>query len=745
MFFNLSAWVFIFIIPAITMKSFAEEKNTETLELLFTLPISKKNIILEKFIGYFLILFVIIIFTLIYVFSIYQLGFPKGNLDIASTFGSYIGLLFLLSTFISIGIFSSSIANKQMTAFFIGVFLCFFIFYGIDALSSYNILGSYDFLLKQFGLKYHYLSISRGVLDTRDLAYFLIIICSFLWFTQITISIKKDLKKNGIILGILILFGIASNYFYTRIDLTEDKRYSISYTTKVILDDLEEVLKIKVYLDGDFPSGFKRLSNETKTLIEEYQFYNPNISFDFINPLDLEKIDRDKLYKSFREKRLQPTRLQVEKNGEFNTKLIFPYAKLIYKNKSSFINLLSTQRNIPKEEQLNNSIQTLEYKISNAINFLTKKNKLKVAFSTGHKEAEDIYLMDAIYTLSKDYEVSKIDITIKDTNYINNKFKLLLMQDILIIAKPRSKFNSKEKYLIDQYIMNGGKVIWALDFVYAETKGIENNGKTIAMPIDLNLTDLLFKYGIRINPNIIQDSYCGEIVVQTGEIAGNPQYEKRPWIYYPLLISNPNNPVVKNLELIRVKYPSGIEILRKNKNKITPILRTSPHTRELGVPREISLKEIKLWDKNIFKQKFHTIGVFVEGHFSSAYKNRVKPFDIKNNINTSKEFGKMVIFSDGDIFLNEIKNGNYLPLNIDKWTGKEFGNKNLLENIISYLSNSTDIIELRNKKFKLRLLDKKRVLKEKNKWRVINILIPILILILFGITFNFIKRKKYGK
>lgn len=747
-FFSISAWIFVFIVPAITMKSFAEEKNTGTIEHLLTLPIKKYSIVIQKFLGYLFIILVILIFTSVYSFSIYHLGFPKGNLDIASIVGSYLGLILLVSIFVSIGLFTSVISNKQTTAFFIGVFLCFFIFFGLDALASYSLLGKLDFYIKLIGLNYHYESISKGVLDTRDLSYFLVLIVFFCFLTVIIIERVRNKRKYITFISIFIFSIIFFNKFYLRVDLTEDKRYSISETTRNILDsvDSEDKIKIKVYLEGNnFPAGFRRFRNEIKLLLEEYKFYNSNLSFEFIDPFSLEKSNQDTLFRYFSKKRLQPTRLQVEKDNERSTKMIFPYAEIFYKEKSNIINLLSTQTNIPKEEQLNNSIQTLEYKFSNAINFLIKKNKIKITFSEGHGEPIDLLLMDAMYTLSSTYQVSRLDLTIRDEKLIPVKQKYLFNNDILIIIKPLTKFNSNEKYLIDQYIMKGGKVIWALDFVHAETSEIENNGKFMAMPIDLNLTDMLFKYGLRVEPKLIQDSHCGEILVQSGEISGNPQYEKMPWIYYPVMVTNPKNPVVKDIELIRAKYPSYIEILNNHNNNVTVILKTSPFTRVLGVPREISLDEIKLWNKDIFNNKSYNIGVFLEGRFSSAYKNRVKPFEIENSIDSSDIYNKMVVFSDGDLFINEVKSGSYIPLNVDKWTGREFGNKDLLENVVSYLTNEEGIISLRNKKIKLRLLDRLKISKEKNKWRVINIGFPIVILFILNFGFSFYRKKKYTK
>jgi ABC-2 type transport system permease protein len=349
-FFFLAPWLFLFLIPAITMKSFADELNSGTIELLKTKPISDWQIIMGKFWASLLLVVVALIPTFTYVYTIYQLGQPIGNIDFGSTIGSYMGLLFLAATYTAIGLFTSTLSKNQIVAFIISVFITFFLYYGFDAIS--NSLGN-DLTIKKMGINEHFKSISRGVIDTRDLLYFLSVTVFFLYLTKMRLDNDKKIKNSIILIAGLLLLNSVNQSIYKRIDLTADQRYTLSKTTKNIVSKVEKHLFITVYLEGDFPSEFRRLQAETRQYIEELAAENSNIKINFEAP----DHQREALVK----RGILPSQLTVEEEGKLSEAIIFPWAEISYGNKSSIVSLLPNTILASQDEQLQKAIENLEY------------------------------------------------------------------------------------------------------------------------------------------------------------------------------------------------------------------------------------------------------------------------------------------------------------------------------------------------------------------------------------------------
>ena len=547
-------------------------------------------------------------------------------------------------------------------------------------------------------------------------------------------NIGNTYIKILLVVVVLIILNIIGNSFYKRYDLTKDKRYTLSNATKEIVNKIDEPLTIKVYLQGDFPTEFKRIQLETNQFLEELNALNDNIKFRFVNPVGNTK--------ELTKKGLQPSKLTVKENGKVSEVVIFPWAVINYNNKTENVSLLSNAIAKNQEEQLQNSIENLEYEFTNALLKITTDKSKKIAILKGNGELDDIYLFSFLKKLGEYYKLAEFTL---DLVKINPQKTLsdLSDYDLTIIAKPSKPFSEKEKLTLDQYIMNGGKTLWLIDNVVAEMDSLMVNGKSIAFNRELNLTDLFFNYGVRINYNITKDLYSSTIRLASGNTGNQTQYQDFLWHYFPLLISNNSNPISKNLDPILLKFPSSMDTLN-NGIKKTILLQSSPFSKIIGTPTNVSLNEIaKQPDKKEFIDRNTIYGILLEGNFKSAYAVRTKPFDT-NNFKMQSVNNKMVVISDGDIIANETFNGEPLPLNIDKWTSQPFGNTDFLLNTVQYMLDDSGIINLRSKKLQIQFLDKEKVFQEKTFWQVFNIVLPLVILGLFGFTFQYLRKKRYS-
>ena len=550
---------------------------------------------------------------------------------------------------------------------------------------------------------------------------------------------NKKIKNIAFLaLGLLIL-NFANQSFYKRFDLTADNRYTLSKTTKNIVSKIDKNLSITIYLEGDFPSEFIRLQAETRQYLEELSAENSKIKIGFQNPDN----QREKLIK----KGMIPSKLTVEENGKLSEAIIFPWAEISYEKKSQIISLLPSAIVASQEEQLQKAIENLEYSFSNALNTILLRKQKSVGVITGNGELQDMYQYSFLSEVAKKYRLAKFTLDSVASNP-QQTLEDLTTLDLAIIAKPTQKFTEHEKFTIDQFIANDGKTLWMIDNVQADQDSLFTNGKMLAYPRDLNLTDLLFAYGIRINTTLIKDLFAAKISLATGKIGNQTQFQNLEWFFHPLVSGNPNHAITKNIAPIRLQFANPIDTLKNNIKK-TPLLRSSLLTQKIGTPGFIELQsiadEIVETDYNNGNQLF---AVLLEGAFNSAYKNRIQPFKTplyKENSNNNK----MVVISDGDIGKNQIlKDGTSkiqpLDLNRDKWTHQQFGNKDFLLNVVDYLLDDVGLIELRNKTLKINILDKQKAFKERLYWQFINVIFPLIFLLFFGILFSFLRKRKYA-
>ncbi|MDQ8015193.1 MAG: gliding motility-associated ABC transporter substrate-binding protein GldG [Flavobacterium nitrogenifigens] len=559
------------------------------------------------------------------------------------------------------------------------------------------------------------------------------------------LSTKHNLKALGITIFILVVLNVLGTLFFHRFDLTKDKRYTLSPTSLGIVKQVQNPLSIKIYMAGDLPADFRRLQQETKQLLEEFQAYNSNIVFEFVDPLENED-ESEELTKSLFQKGLTPVNITVDDKGKQSQAMVFPWAVAVYNNKEVNIPLLKNIMGSSTTQKVIGSIQHLEYSIADAINKVTKNKQKKVAIIKGNGELNEIHAAKMLMQIRESYYIGPftLDSVAKDPNGTLNALK---KYDLAIISKPTEKFSDEEKEVLDQFIMNGGKTIWLIDQVAADMDSLYNDmGATLAYPRDLNLNDMFFKYGFRINPDLIKDEQGSPIKLATGEQGSATQYQDFIWKFAPQVYPTSQHPIVKNLGGIKFDFANPIDTL-KNGIKKTVLLQSSQYSKTIGSPVEVNLNMVteKTTPQDYLNKGNKPLAVLLEGSFHSAFENRILPFK-DNSFTAQGKPNKMIVIADGDIARNQLdKNMMPVELGYDQRTGQLYDNKDFIMNCINYLLDDTGLINIRSKDVELPLLDKEKVYESYTFTQFITIGVPILILLVFGLVFTFVRKRKYSK
>ncbi|MFT5754539.1 MAG: gliding-associated putative ABC transporter substrate-binding component GldG [Flavobacterium sp.] len=555
---------------------------------------------------------------------------------------------------------------------------------------------------------------------------------------------KNSLKHLGIIAAVLLALNIFGNYFFKRFDLTKDNRYTLSETTLGIIESVDSPLYIDVFLEGKFPPEFKRLQNETRQLLEEFTAYNSNIIFQFINPIEKEE-ERVEVMKNFYERGLMPLSITVEDKGKQSQEVVFPWAVATYGDKSTKVALLKNLMGATTEEKVISSVQHMEFAFAEALNKITKQKQKKIAVLKGNGELDDVYIADFLKTVRESYYIGTFTLDSLANKPIQT-IEALQKYDMAIIAKPTEAFSDEEKQVIDQFIVNGGKTLWLVDAVKADMDSLFSQPQILAYPLDLNLTDQLFQYGIRVNGQLVKDEQATTIKLATGQEGSQTQYQEFSWRFSPFVYPASNHPIVKNMEGIKFEFANPIEIL-KNDIKKTVLLTSSAYSKPVGTPIPIALdlvtEETKPTDYP--NGGLLPMAVLLEGKFKSVYKNRVLPIKDSKFKDINKE-SKIIFVSDGDIIKNQLdKDGYPMELGFDKFTNQLYGNKEFLMNCVNYLLDDNGLINIRSKDVDLPLLDKEKVYENYTFAQIITIGLPLAILGLFGFLFTYLRKRKYVK
>lgn len=555
---------------------------------------------------------------------------------------------------------------------------------------------------------------------------------------------SKALKQLGIVFLAIIVINLISNFFFKRFDLTQDKRYTLSETTLNIIESVDSPLYIEVYLEGNFPPEFKRLQNETKQLLQEFTAYNSNIIFNFKNPIEKEETRVEKM-KEFYAKGMQPLSITVEDKGKQSQEVVFPWAQATYGDKFTKIALLKNLMGASTEQKVISSVQHLEFGFAEAINKISKEKQKKIAVIKGNGEVLEPFMADFLRTVKESYYIGPftLDSVAKQPT---QTLEALKKYDLAVIAKPTEAFTEEEKQVLDQFIMNGGKTLWLVDVVSADMDSLYNEtGTILASQRELNLTDMFFKYGIRINPLLVKDEYATPIKLASGNQGSETQMQEYTWKFAPFIYPTSTNPIVKNMEGIKFEFASPIEIL-KNDIKKTVLLSSSEYSKTVGTPSPISLDMVteETTPEEYEGKGLLPVAVLMEGKFKSAYQNRILPFK-DNSFQATGKDNKMIVISDGDIIKNQLDKGVPLELGFDKWTNQLYGNKEFLMNCVNYLLDDNGLINIRSKDVDLPLLNKEEVYKNYTMAQMITVGLPIVILAIFGFLFTFLRKRKYSR
>jgi len=751
-FFQLAPWLYLFLIPAITMRLFAEEKRSGCLELLLTRPVRDFRLVLSKYLAAMIIIAISLVPTLIYYFSAFQLGMPPGNLDAGSTWGSFSGLFFLASVYVAIGIFCSLLTDSQLVAFILAMVVSFLFFLGFDLIGDSGIPFFLERVVRNLSINEHYLSISRGVIDARDILYFLATTFLFLFLSTLYLRggsglVHKGWRKAAVLLAAIVLTLGFSGYIRVRIDLTKEKKYSLAPVSKEIIRSLDEPISIEIFLKGKLPPGFMKLQQAIGDKIREigrvarvpvrmilsdpYESVPPKIRNDFFR--DLAK------------KGIVPTEIRQKTSKGTSTTLVFPGALISKGEKNLGVSFLRNDPGVSHEINLNRSVEDIEYELISAIQKLMVENKPELVFLQGNGESDPGQLFDINSSLSSYYQ----------TRFIKPGELLTAdkIPEVIVIADPTLPFSETDKFSIDQSIMRGSRLLCLINPVEVSLDSLSRGFSTLAFPRDLNLNDLLFRYGARINSDLVQDVQCAYLLVSTSGTADQPRFSPQPWYYSPLLTPSSAHPVSRNLNPVYSEFASSVDTVNNRKKiKATVILSTSPYGRIVRTPARVSLESIdRPPARELFGRPYIPVGILLEGKFTSGFKNRIIDLPGISGIPVLDESpdSKIMVFSSGGLISNKTRNipggeTETLPLGYDRVTGQTFGNREFFLNAIRYLTDDAGIMQLRNTSIKLRLLDKVRLREEGNLWKMINTLIPVTLIILVGILVHFIRKRKAG-
>lgn len=565
---------------------------------------------------------------------------------------------------------------------------------------------------------------------------------------------RSNLLEFGATLLIILFVNLIGHYLFGRLDLTAEKRYTLAKATKKMLKEVDEPVLFRIYLEGDFPSEYKHLQNETREMLNQFRAYNKNIEYEFVNPNAIEDEQEKRVfYQKLAEKGIQPAFIQVQTQDGMMQQILIPAADVMYKGRETSIQLLNNQAYVSEDVALNNSIQDLEYVLSNAIRNLSRAVKPKIGFLLGHGELERGAVYDIQMALAENYRMENV--------YLNNNINVLTGRnrsakdsamhffnkfDVLVVAKPTQAFNDQELYILDQYVMYGGRVLWLIDPLNADLDSLAEQPQTIAIRNQTNLDEMLFVYGARVNPDIIMDIRCRPIPMTVGMVGDKPQIKFCPWYYFPELVPTSNHPIVRNLDLIKTDFVSSIDLIDNDIEK-TILLSTSQFCRVKNAPAIIDMNDGKVEpDRRLFNKSSLPVAVLLEGNFKSMWHGRLAPSFTElpeMGYRDTSERTRMIVISDGDMIKNrfDYKNNAGYPLGYDYYTRTMYANKQFLLNAIDYLAGNEESLATRSRDVRLRKTNAMLIKERRTNYQVANVLLPVIIVLLGGAIYLFIRRK----
>ena len=752
--FVLAPWVFLFLVPAITMRMISEERRSGTLDLLRTRPVNAMQIIFSKYLASWALVLLSLLPTLVSYWSISRMGSPPGNMDHGGTWGSYAGLLFLGGIYAAIGIFASSLTGNQIVSFILAVALSFLMYRGFDFLAESAGTGRAALIISGAGIAGHYSSISRGVLDSRDILYFILVGALFILGARTALQGRRwktsSLAVPGALLLLGLLFAILPGRKFVRIDLTSENRYTLSHSSREKLRELEEPVFARIYLDGEMPAEFIHFRNQIKDLMDECKAYaGEMLQYEFINLYDeTDESTRNRIIGELYDQGLRVTSLQVkDREGGTTARIVFPGALVSYGKYTMPVNFLKNNPGLSHEVNLNNSVQTLEYEFMRAVHSLTLDEVPRIAFIEGHGELDSMQTHSLMNELKNFFQV--------DRGTIHGNLQALLDYEALVIARPVRMFSEADKFAIDQYIMRGGRVLFFLDPVNPFADSL-TGGTTVALANPVGLEEMLFRYGIRINFNLVADLQCNPVPVNTASSGESARFTLMPWVYHPLLSGPGAHPVTRGLNYVKSEFASSLDTVEVTGQgvKRTVLLATSGGTRIREVPLYLSMEEITLRpDPELYRREKLPVAILMDGIFPSFFRNYPVPSGVtprETEVLPESLPTSLLVVSDGDIPANEVRfeQGVFtaLPLGYDRFTRQTFGNLEFIMNAVNQMTDRAGLMELRSKEFSLRLLNRE-ITGQKDRmlrWKLVNTLLPLMVVLIAGLSVQLLRKKRYG-
>lgn len=756
-FFSWEPLMFLFLVPALCMRSFSEEKKSGTIEMLLTRPITRFQVVAAKFLAGFLLLMVSLLPAFLYMYVISALASPPGNLDLGAFWGAFTGLLLLGAVFTAVCVFMSSLTQNQVVAFVLSVAACTLLYAGFDLFAALIPEGGMSLSVSRLGISAHYASLSRGVFDFRDLAYYLTIVALFIALTvgRLDRNRRASLRLYILTASVVLVADVLAGIFPLRVDLTADKRYTLMPVTKDILRQGRQAVYVKVYLTGSLPAGFKRLERSVRETLDEFRLYRRDIHYTFTDIYAIEKEeDRQALMQDLAQRGIRPTQLEVKTKEGLTRRLVFPAAELRAGGRSVSVGLLSEQLGRGAEETLNNSIENIELQLVNAIRALDETEPQQVVFIDGNGELGYRQTLSFGNSLSSFYRVTRADLTANPAS--------LLQKDSLgtwkpryvaaVVASPCMPFTESQKAVLDQYVMYGGKLLWLLEAGNGSLDSLKGQAMFDAMPYHLNMEDLFFRYGFRLRGEMLLDRNAAPSPVITGYMGSQPVIEYLPNYYCPVVEAEPAGMgraacMAQQTGAIRLEVASGIDTIENGLSK-TVLLQTSPYSFRVRLPHAMSADLMRNPpDIRRFDQGRQTVALLVEGRFKTAYPLVRPELENAEDFIRRKESdpSAMIVVGDGDMAKNGfLPDGQVLPLGFDRYTGQMYGNGNFLMNAVHYLAGNEKWIDLKPRQVRLRLLDKTSLEKHKKKYTVLAFALPLGAVLVSGLLFTALRRKKYA-
>ena len=766
-FFIWAPWVLMLVVPAITMRTFSEEMRTGTMELLATKPISSFGIVLAKFLGAFGVLLFALLPTLLFIPVIGVLGQPQWNLDLGAIKGSFTGLVFISAAYTAVGVAISALTRNPLMAFLIALFTLVLGYIGFSALASFDWMGTWDYAFAQLGMDAHYQSLSRGVLTTVDMGYFVLVTVVFLWLAQYTLqcmySNTKDAKiqwllGNGII---AVLFWVITLIPW-QWDVTEEQRFTLTESTIDLVQELEDEVFVTCYLTGDFPAQWKRLERAIRHQLDGLASVSKgNVRFQFVDIYAIE--DRQTIGQNEEklvEQGLQYTRISFSEKGAQAFKTIWPAALVTYRNETEPVQFFRSEMPEPTELMIQGSINSLEYELTRAIRKLQQLERPRVAMIEGHQELDEASVADFVMDLEVDYDVYRVKLN-GQLGVLSERIEGMTRRvnrfDLAIVAKPDSAFDPKDQVIMDQFIMNGGKVIWLIDPIALDLDSLSANQMTMGVTNELDIYDQLFQYGVRFNRNLVVDLQCAPIVMGAGPMGNQENWQVFNWYFAPIAIPmGIQHPITTNLDPIKFDFASRLDTVETGGDlKKTVLLSTSEMSREYRAPVRVSSNIVELKPEYFTQNNLphQPLAVLVEGQFESAFQYRL-PDTLMNDRDFAFQSQSLptaqLMIGDGNLIENQVKAGPngpmILPLGYDRQAGRViYDNKEFLRNAVSYLLDETAAISVRSRTIALRPLNGETIRRERLGWQVGALLGPIALVILVGWGFVTRRKRKFGR